>query len=90
MRIVERTKENDPSGFWAPIPFVMAFDDYHEISETADMLNLVKDPKRGFKIKCEEIGFRDGQYYGIFYLRKKDPGYRELVKKWSGPEVDPA
>jgi hypothetical protein len=83
MKMLEKTKSRDPSGLWVSLPMVVSFGDYHEIESLADLLNNIRDADRGGfnKVKCEEIGFKDGQYLGLFYYLKRDPAYKRLKKE---------
>ena len=65
-----------PKELKVTVPVIMSFRDYHDIDYVLDYLNELF----GGKMKAEELGC-DGQYYGIFYL-KKDQEYRTLVKEW--------
>jgi len=81
VEILESNKQRDSSGIWINLPIVIAFPDYHDMHEMARMLNglHIKDSE----VKAKEIGFRNGQYVGIIYLRKQDEDFERLKKKWA-------
>lgn len=57
------------------LPVIMEFSDYHEIDYVTDYLKqIIKG------LKSRELEFRDGSYWGVFYL-KKDERYKELCKE---------
>ena len=83
MKMLAKTKSRDPSGLWVSLPMVVSFGDYNEIESLADLLNSIRDADRGGrKVKCEEIGFKDGQYLGLFYYFKSDPVYRRFKEEY--------
>lgn len=60
------------------LPAILSFFDYHEIRYTEDHFNELTIGRT--KIKSEELGFYDGRYQAIFYL-KKDKDYKQMVKE---------
>ena len=57
------------------LPIIIDFNDYHEIDYVTDsMKQIIKG------LKSRELEFRDGSYWGIFYL-KKDRKYKQLCKE---------
>jgi hypothetical protein len=51
----------------ATFPVVKEFRDYHDIDAYADDVNDLFDKK----IRCEEICFSCGYYWGVFYVGRK-------------------
>ena len=66
-----------PKSVLLKLPSLLYFEDYHEIGHMEDNFNELIAGKN--KIKSEELGFCDGGYMAIFYL-KKDKDYK-LMKK---------
>lgn len=57
------------------LPIIIDFPDYHDIDHVK---SYMKQVIKG--LKARELEFRDGCYWGIFYL-KKDEKYKQLVKE---------
>lgn len=81
MEILDSTSDTSPPCVIIALPMVASFEDYHGIGAMADMLTELTN--NAVWVKSEEIGFKDGQYIGIFYRYKKDSDYHALKKKWS-------
>lgn len=58
------------------IPIILEFSDYHEI----DYVGRYMGELFNRELQSEELSFRDGSYWAIFYF-KKDKEYRVLVKE---------
>ena len=86
MHLLDKNNNIDPSGLWVSLPMAIAFYDSHEIKSMAELLTTLGD--KGSKVKWEEIGFRDGQYIGLFYFSKSDPAYKRLKEEYSGDDSE--
>ena len=57
------------------LPIIIDFPDYHDIDHVgAYMKQIIKG------LKFKELEFRDGCYWGVFYL-KQDERYKALTKE---------
>ncbi len=81
INILDQHKSRNPQGLWITIPFVASFEHPREIDAVADFLYHIND--KGTELHGEEIGLKDGQYIGIFYIGK-NPEYKRLKEKWEG------
>lgn len=61
------------------LPYVMDFDDYHEIKEFVARFKEISNVKLKFtEIMCDS----DYGYKAIFYIGKQDKAYKNLIKKY--------
>ena len=67
-----------PKSVLLNLPSILSFQDYHEIRNMEDNFNELTVGRT--RIKSEELGFYDGSYQAIFYL-KKDKDYKQMVKE---------
>lgn len=64
-------------------PVAYAADDYHEFSLVVETLESILKTK----VKYTEIGFYDGSYRALFYL-KKDKKYKEMLEEHKALYLD--
>lgn len=71
-------------------PYLRSFGDYHDIKYHCDDLNDVFVAR----VKCKEVAFHDGKYWGLFYIGKLPSkkqlkialirsGLREIASNWA-------
>jgi hypothetical protein len=64
------------------LPYIMYFDDYHEISDFVDRINELTGGKP--KLKYTEImGESDYGYKALFYVGKQDKAYKAMLKAYN-------
>ncbi len=85
INILDQHKSKNPQGVWITIPFVASFMDHHQIDSLADFLYHIND--KGTEVHGQEIGFKDGQYIGIFYIGE-NAEYKRLKEKWESGDDD--
>lgn len=63
------------------IPYIMYFDDYHQIREFADRFNEMTNNKPKLKF-TEVMGESDYGYHALFYFGKQDKAYKAALKAY--------
>lgn len=64
-----------PKDIQVNLPIALTFKNADEIPAFASTINTIIHGK--VRVKCDEVGFLDGQYIGIFYLQRNSE-YQDL------------